>query len=140
MWDKEARSDQRYEAFRAANELYESFCARVDGLAVRDSIFGDLVRRILQFYSLTDMQNVDPTYPMEETILPTFLQRYRSFGYSFGEPCAKTFEPNEPELDVERTLKMIEEGRIAYLKRIAPQADAPVRVHILKHFSYGRLG
>jgi hypothetical protein len=139
MWRDQADSDPKYRKFSEANGLEQKLCTRVDGLAVRDEIFGDFVRRILEFYSIEDMQNLEPTYPQEETILPTYLTKYAHFAYSFGEAFAKTFEPNQAPLDLQTVMRILEEGNIGYLKRISPQEDDPIRQTILKRMSFGPL-
>ncbi len=138
VWNEQANADPKYKVFCQMNGLGEFLCARTDGIAMRDEIFGDFVRRLLKIYSISDLQNLEVTYPQEETMLPTFLTGLKSFGYSFGDACARTFEPNEPPLDVAVVQRLIKEGQIAYLKRIAPQEEDPVRSYILGKFSYGR--
>ncbi len=136
-WHDNAAKDLKYEAFRSENSIEQMLCARVDGLALRDLIFGDFIRKILKVYSISDLQNIDPVYPQEETILPSYVNKLKNYSYSFGESCAKTFEPNEPQLTIDIVQDLINTGKIAYLKRIAPQADNVVRRFILKNFSFG---
>ena len=95
VWQPQASSDGSYEKFRSNTGLGEPLCARVDGLAVAEPLFSELVTRLLQFYSINDLRDINPIYPQEETIIPTFLDRYKTVAYKFGESCAKTFEPNE---------------------------------------------
>ena len=138
FWNDMAVADTRYKSFREANGLGECLCARVDGIAVKDEIFGEFVRRLLFVYSVSDLQNVDPTYPQEETILPTFLASLNHEIYQFGDAQAKTFEPNEAELTVAIVQRLMDDQKIAYLKRIAPQERDPVRSFILGKMSSGR--
>jgi hypothetical protein len=138
VWTEAINADARYEQFRQANGIARPLAARVDGLAVRDEIFGDFARRLLKIYSIADMQSVDPVYPLEETILPSFLETQLQFGCRLGDGRAKTFEPNEPQPDVPTVQRLMQEGQIAYLKRVPPQEDDPVRQFILRRMSYGR--
>lgn len=137
MWHDGAAQDPLFTRFREENALGEALCARVDGAAVRADIFGDFVRRLLDLYSLDLMRTREPNYPLEETILPTYLTALRKFAFRFGSPRSKTFEPHEPELTVEKVEKIMEEGKIAYLKRISPHPDNPIRQLILSRRSFG---
>jgi hypothetical protein len=138
MWNQQTQADARYLSFRKENGLGDALCTRVDGLAVRDEIFGTFVRKLLLKYSIADMQDLEPAYPQEETILPTYLTKLKDFAYRFGPAMAKTYEPHEPALDEATVERLMAEQKIAYLKRIPPQEDNPLRRLIMRTRSFGR--
>ncbi|WP_149537809.1 hypothetical protein [Siccirubricoccus phaeus] len=136
-WHEQVQQDTGFTAFREAHGLGDPVAVRVDGMAVRADIFGGFVRRLLDIYSLDAMRNLPAFYPQEETIIPTYLSRFRQFAYKFAPSRSRTFEPHHPPLTIERVEKIMEEGKIAYLKRIPPHRASPLRRFILERRSLG---
>ena len=109
-WYTNALQDPLYTHFRERYGLGEPVAVRVDGMAVRADIFGGFVRRLLDLYSLDTMRNLSATYPQEETIIPTYLARFKEFAYRIGPTRSRTFEPSQAPLTLDMAERILNEG------------------------------
>jgi len=132
-WRAQAEADNFYRKFMVSNNINDMLCARVDGAAVRVDIFAEFVSRVMSIYSIEMMQNLDPVYPMEETLLPSYLMSAKYKELRFAPTMSKTFEPNEPQITLDKIRHMINEKKLLFVKRISPNREDPIRKYIIEN-------
>lgn len=129
FWHAQAQADTRLAAL-ARHLGVELRIGRADGVFLTAALFDEMLALIHRFFEPSELDNLDPLYPIEELLFPTLLPALLGTAGRIGATAAKVWKPDDP-ISLDKLRAVLSAGRHRCGKRIPQSPADPMRQMVL---------